>query len=143
MTSAPGIRFEYRPTRLPSILAGAGLALAIFSFLFAALPWSIRLVAVAVLIALTGGRLVRPVVSAVRQVAWSPQGEWRVWLADGREETAQLVAYRLLGEHVLLSLHANQSLQLWLTANTVPADTLRRLRVRLIGLRGKPDDPRA
>jgi hypothetical protein len=133
MTSEPGIRFEYRRSRVPLRLASGGLSL-VFLAVFAAdisliLQFSIATAALA--LAFYWQR--RAADRAVRRVQWASDGTWTVDLASGGEVAMELDTFRTFGSHVVLNLRSGSAAgpTLWLAGDNSDGATRRRLRMRL------------
>ncbi|BDU21218.1 protein YgfX [Dyella sp. GSA-30] len=133
MTSEPGIRFEYRPSRLPLYLASSGLCLVLLALFAADIPLILQFsIAIAALV-LAFYRQRRAADRAVRRVQWASDGTWTVDLATGHEVAMELDTFRTFGSHIVLNLRSGDAVGpiLWLAGDNTDEATRRRLRMRL------------
>ena len=137
MTSEPGIRFDYRPSRLPLYLASMGLGLVLLALSVADLPWFMRLSIAAVAVGLGFHRHRHAKDRQVRRVLWASEGTWCISLAAGHDVAIELDAFRTFGAQVVLNFRAGDVAgpTLWLAADNTDETTRRRLRMRLARVR--------
>ena len=133
MTSEPGIRFDYRPSRVPPRLTSIGLSLVLLAVFAADIPLVLRLLVVAAALALAFHRQHRAKDRDVRRVHWASDGTWTVYLADDREAAMALDTFRIFGSQIVLSLRTGDAAgpTLWLAGDNTDEATRRRLRMRL------------
>jgi hypothetical protein len=133
MTSEPGIRFDYRPSRVPLWLASIGSALVLLALFAAAIPLVFRLPVAAAALALAFHRQRHRKDRDVRRVQWASDGVWTIYLADGREVVMALNTFRTFGAQIVLNLRAGDVAgpTLWLAGDNTDGVTRRRLRMRL------------
>lgn len=133
MKSVPTIIFDYRPSPgLQAVLAGVALlALMAVAGCGLALPWRGLLALLVVVYALSQGWRLRH--GRWRRVAWSGEGAWRVYDADGEAHDARLRAARCLGALIALQLSVDGApgAALVLLPDNLDAERRRLLRVRL------------
>jgi hypothetical protein len=133
MTSEPGIRFDYRPSRVPLGLTSIGLSLVLLAVVAADIPLVLRLLVVAAALALAFHRQRRAKDRDVRRVQWASDGIWTVYLADGLETTMAVDTFRVFGSQIVLNLRTGDAAgpTLWLAGDNTDKATRRRLRMRL------------
>ena len=144
MTSAPAIGFEYRPSRwLPRLLWSLAV-LALIAIASCGLSWWLKwpLAVLAVLWVLRAVRRHRA--SPVTAAGWSGEGGWSLRLADRSDTPASLTSFRVLGQSILLRLHAATLGEqvLWLAPDNSDADIRCRLRMRLSTVQAEQATPR-
>lgn len=135
MRSAPAIGFEYRPSRRLAALTLAVSALAMLAVALCAMPWWAK----ALLWLAIVGSWMYPRHYGVQPpsaVGWSAAAGWSLRLRDGRDLSASLQSWRIMGSCVLVRLVTAERvpLALWLLPDNSDADTRRRLRMRLLAL---------
>jgi len=133
MTSAPGIGFEYRPSRWPPTLLVTLGVLSLAAIASSGVPaWLAVILALAVIayvaISFRQGRPCR-----VREALWRADGGWQLRLHDDTTVEACLLHARVLAGAVILRLGwaPRHREALLLFADNLDADTRRRLRMRL------------
>lgn len=132
MHCAPTLRFEPRPSRWQ----GAALALLLLAVLAVPLlaPWPAGLRLAVAVVALAGIALLawrQRLAPRWRWLSWDGQGAWQADLGDG-PRPARLRAAHHAGPLLALDLEVGgrcRRLLLW--PDSLPADDLRRLRIRL------------
>lgn len=144
MTTPAALGFDYRASRALLIATWLVAVLAVLAIWTSGAPhWlhGLLSVAVAALLGVAVGHLLRP---RVRAVAWHGDGGVEVTLndalGDGRRETEGMVsAARILGPLIVLTLRwpPRERAHLWILPDNLDADTRRRLRMRL-GASGAP-----
>ena len=140
MTSEPGIRFDYRPSRVPLCLVSIGLSLVFLAVLAADIPLVLSLLIAAGALALAFHRQRHRKDRDVRRVQWASDGVWTVYLADGRETAMTLDTFRTFGSQMVLNLRAGDAAgpALWLAGDNTDEVTRRRLRMRLARVSSNP-----
>jgi|KBSMisStaDraftv2_1062788.scaffolds.fasta_scaffold867678_2 hypothetical protein len=148
MTSEPGIRFEYWPSRLPLYLTSSGLCLVLLAVFAADISLILQFSITAAALVLAFYRQRHAEDRAVRRVQWASDGTWTVDLTTGHEVVMELGAFRTFGSHVVLNLRSDDVAgpTLWLAGDNTDEATRRRLRMRLAKaasaeLRNTPPDP--
>jgi toxin CptA len=70
---------------------------------------------------------------SVTAVGWSPDRGWSLHNANGEDEPATLLSFRVLGAFILLRIAGDKSgrVALWFAPDNSDADIRRRLRMRL------------
>ena len=133
MTSEPGIRFDYKPSRVPMCLALSGLGLVLLAVVVADIPLVWRLPVAAAALALALHRQRRRKDRDVRRVQWASDGAWTLYLTDDREIAMALDTFRIFGAQIVLNLRADDAIgpTLWLAGDNTDETTRRRLRMRL------------
>ena len=133
MTYEPGIRFDYRPSRVPLRLMSLGLGLVFLAVFVADIPLVLRLLVVAAAWAVAFHRRRHTKDRDVRRVQWASDGTWTVYLTDDRETTMVLDTFRAFGAQIVLNLRAGDAAgpTLWLAGDNADEATRRRLRMRL------------
>ncbi len=132
MHCAPTLRLEPRPSRWQA-LAAALLALAVLAVpLLSPWPAGLRLaIALVVLAALAGLAWRHRRAPRWRRLVWDGAGAWQVDLGEG-PRPARLCATRQAGPLLALDLEVGgrrHRLVLW--PDSLPADDMRRLRIRV------------
>ena len=144
MTSEPGIRFDYRPSRVPSRLTLMGLGMVLLAVLAADMPLVLRLLIAAAALALAFYRRRHAADRTVRRVQWASDGTWTVDLTTDGEVAMALDTFRTFGSHVVLNLRSGDATgpTLWLAGDNTDEATRRRLRMRLArAASGIPEKP--
>jgi hypothetical protein len=144
MTSEPGIRFEYRRSRVPRRLALCGLSLVFLAAFAADIPLVLQFLIAVAALALAFYRGRHAADGMVRRVQWASDGTWAVDLADGREVAMELDTFRTFGSHVVLNLRSGDAAgpNLWLAGDNTDEATRRRLRMRLARIASEnPEKP--
>ncbi|HEX7815412.1 hypothetical protein [Dyella sp.] len=134
MTSAPGIRFDYRPSRVPLGLAMSGSCLVVVAMSISHLSWPIRLLVIAMALVAQATSVLRSADRQVRQVQWTSDDAWLLRMKDGRELTATLRHFRVQGGQIILNLvlaGRHGPLTLWLAPDNAQESIRRQLRMRL------------
>ena len=129
MKSAPGIAFDYRPSRQ---LGGVGLAVATLALLapwLSGLPWPASLLLSLAVLALATRSLTRFMRPAFRRIAWHASG-WVLVDAAGNERPAELRRHARFGAWLVLLdfRHATRTrFHALIAPDNLDADTRRRL----------------
>ena len=133
MTSEPGIRFDYKPSRVPMCLASIGLGLVFLAVLAADIPLVLSLLIAVGSLVLALHRQHRRKDRDVCRVHWASDGAWTIYLAHSRETIMMLDTYRIFGAQIVLNLQAGDAAgpTLWLAGDNTDEVTRRRLRMRL------------
>ena len=133
MTSEPGIRFDYKPSRVPLRLMSIGLVLVLLAVLAADIPLVLSVSVAAGALVLAFHRQHHRKDRDVRRVQWASDGAWTIYLTNNRETIMMLDTYRIFGSQIVLSLQAGDAagLTLWLAGDNTDEVTRRRLRMRL------------
>jgi toxin CptA len=133
MTSAPGIGFEYRPSRWPTALLVTLGALSLAAIAYSGVDaWLAVLLVLAVMayatISFRRGRACR-----VREAMWRADGGWQLRLHDDTTVEARLLEARQMAGAIVLRLGWTPKHReaLLLFPDNLDADTRRRLRMRL------------
>ena len=131
MKSAPDIDFEYSPSPRVRVAVGVMTLAAVGCVAASGLQGPVR--AALALLAVAGWLTWRPLRGPL-QVAWDSEGRWSVVAPGGGRQDAQLAGHAHLAGVVVLRLALPGGTRtLLLTASELPADTWRRLRIRLAG----------
>jgi hypothetical protein len=101
MKSAPGIAFDYAPSRRIALAAALLTLLAVIATLASALPWPIRLAIAFAAGAYGYGSIRRQRPSRYRHIAYGIAG-WRLVAVDGCERAARLVGHARIGPLLVL-----------------------------------------
>ena len=142
MTSAPAIGFEYQPSRWVPRLFAAVAALAVVAIAVSGLPLLARMALV--VISMAGCvYAIRRLSLPIYAVGWANHSGWTLRGLDGGDDAATLVAFRVMGQMVLLRLASGRygKLTLWLMPDNSDADIRRRLRMRLAVLANEAEAP--
>jgi hypothetical protein len=133
MRSAPDIDFEYSPSPRVRVAVGVMTLVAVACAVASGLPVAVR--AALAMLAAAGWLTWRPLRGPM-QVAWDGDGRWSV-VAPGKDrQEVRLAGHaRLAGVVVLRLALSDGTRSLLLTASDLPADTWRRLRIRLTAQR--------
>ena len=144
MTSAPAIGFEYRPSRWLRWVLCVVAALALLGVVVCALPAWLKVLVSAGVFLVTWREVQRWTRSPVFAVGWGGMDRgWTLQFAAGRQVSATLLSFRVLGQFVLLRLRTDGGVQVLLLApDNSDADLRRRLRMRLATLQADEAVPR-
>lgn len=144
MTSAPGIGFEYRPSRwLPRLLSSLAVV-TLLAIATCGLPWWLKLPLAVLALLLVLRAVRRHRASPVTAAGCSGEGDWRLRFADHTDVPASLASFRVLGACILLRLRtaAPGEQVLLLAPDNSDADIRRRLRMRLATIQAEQAVPR-
>ncbi|WP_205746387.1 hypothetical protein [Dyella amyloliquefaciens] len=134
MTSAPAIGFEYRPSRWLGRVLVPMVSLAVAAAWLSAIPYLLKALVTALLVAAAWRSLAMFVRSPVRGTGWSQRSGWTVRMADGEDKPASLLAFRVAGERMIwlrLGVPGHGAVSMLLAPDNSDADIRRRLRMRL------------
>ena len=132
MRSVPAIAFDYRPSRgVVAALVGIAL-LAVVALCASGLALWIRCAGSVAAVAYAASHLRDLLRPRFDHATWHAAGHWRLREAGG-ERVAELVSARAIGPLLVLVLRVGtrSTIALPLLPDNCPADTRRRLRVRL------------
>ena len=138
MKSAAAIAFDYRFSRWLVLAILAVALLAMLSLRLSALAGGLKLLIAVSAAAYAAWRIGR-LIKTPRRLAWHEAGHWRVADAGGNEHVAELDHAVARAGWIVLRLRRSDGLRFYvvLGPDNCGADVRRRLRVRLVRIRGE------
>jgi toxin CptA len=133
MTSAPGIGFEYRPSRWPVVLLLTLGALALVALFYSGVDSWLAVILVMAVLSHVVISIHRVRACPVSEALWRADGGWQLHLRDDTAVEARLLEARVLAGAIILRLRwaPRGQAALLLFPDNLDADTRRRLRMRL------------